>query len=165
MPRFLAPARRALTLALVMLAAACANNDPASSPPPGPPSDPAGELYATSLGVNIAEMTKLSPDLYIKDITVGTGDVATKGRILRVTYTGWLVDGTQFDSNVGKSPLVFTLGTNAVIEGWNQGLEGMRLGGKRKIVIGSRLGYGAAGNGPIPPNATLVFDVQLVGIT
>lgn len=164
MPRLLASARRALTLATVVFAAACANND-STSPPTGTPSDPATETYATSLGVNITSMTKVSPDLYFEDVVVGTGDVASNGRILRVTYTGWLANGARFDTNVGGDPLVFTLGASGLIAGWNQGIVGMRLGGKRKIVIGSNLGYGPGGRGPIPGNATLVFEVQLVGIT
>lgn len=154
-------ARRAFALALVVFAAACGDSSPNS---PGTPSDPATETFAAALGVNIASMTKISPDLYIQDLVVGTGDVASTGRTVRMTYTGWTVNGAQFDSNVGGTPLPFTIGTRDIIQGWNLGVAGMRLGGKRKLVIGSNLGYGPSGNFPIPGNATLVFDVQMVGI-
>src|SRR5262245_17945865 len=96
-------ARRAsLALALVVSAAACGSDSPAA---PSEPSDPATETFAASLGVNISQMTRKSADLYIQDLVVGTGaEVATFGRIVRVTYTGWLANGTQFDTNVGKVP-------------------------------------------------------------
>lgn len=127
----------------------------------GPPSTPATETYAAALGVNIAAMTKKSDALYIQDFTIGTGAEAVSGRLLGVTYTGWLANGMKFDSNVGGSAFQFTLGSGQVIAGWDQGLVGMKVGGKRKIVIGSSLGYGSRGSGPIGPNATLVFDVEL----
>lgn len=123
--------------------------------------DPATTVYAASLGVNISAMTKLSKALYIQDLIVGTGSAASNGRLLSVTYTGWLVNGTQFDSNVGKDTYAFTLGTGTVIPGWDQGLVGMRVGGKRRLVIGSALAYGTQGHGTVPSNSTLVFDVQL----
>jgi FKBP-type peptidyl-prolyl cis-trans isomerase len=107
-------------------------------------------------------MTKISDALYIQDISLGGGTVASAGKSLQVIYTGWLANGTQFDSNVGKTPFPFTLGAHDVIEGWDLGLVGMKVGGKRRLVIGSALGYGASGNGPIPPNTTLVFEVTLV---
>jgi peptidylprolyl isomerase len=160
-------ARRAsVALALLVSAAACGSD---STTQPSGPSDPATETYATALGVNISQMTKKSADLYIQDIVVGTGtEVAANGRIVRVTYTGWLANGTQFDSNVGGATLTFTVGGSDpfnVIDGWDQGIAGMRVGGKRRLVIGSNLGYGPAGNPPkIPANATLVFDVELVSI-
>ena len=148
------------TPALLLLAAlACS-----SSSEPSGPSDPATETFAASLGVNIAQMTRKSSALYVQDLVVGTGTEATNGRSLRVTYTGWFVNGTKFDSNVGQAALSFTLGVGQVIDGWDQGVAGMRVGGKRRLVIGSTLGYGASGSGPIPPNSTLVFDVELVGV-
>jgi FKBP-type peptidyl-prolyl cis-trans isomerase len=144
---------------LILTAVACSD----SSGPSGP-SDPATEVFAASLGVNIAQMTRKSGSLYLQDLVVGTGAEATTGRSLRVTYTGWFVNGTKFDSNVGQAALSFTLGVGQVIDGWDQGVAGMRVGGKRRLVIGSTLGYGASGSGPIPPNSTLVFDVELVGV-
>lgn len=155
-----ARARAAFMLAPTLLLAACSD----SSSVPDIPSNPAVETYAASLGVNIAAMTKRSDNLYIQDVVVGTGAEAVAGRVLRVTYSGWLINGQRFDSNVGGAPFSFTLGAGMVIPGWDQGVAGMKVGGKRKLVIGSTLGYGRSGSGPIPPNATLVFDVELIGI-
>jgi len=131
---------------------------------PGDPSNPANEAYAASLGVKIAEMTAVNSSLYIKDVVVGTGAVATTGKSLRVIYTGWLVNGTQFDSNVGKEAITFVLGHQEVIEGWDLGLAGMKAGGKRRLLIGSLLAYGPDSDGRIPPNSTLVFDVELLSV-
>ncbi|MGH7619084.1 MAG: FKBP-type peptidyl-prolyl cis-trans isomerase [Gemmatimonadaceae bacterium] len=131
---------------------------------PGSPSNPATETYASSLGVNISQMTKISDDLYIQDVVVGTGAEAVAGKNLTVNYAGFLVDGTQFGSNNGQAPLPFQLGTNDVIQGWDLGVPGMKVGGRRLLVIGSTLGYGSSGSGPIPANATLVFTVQLLTV-
>jgi len=128
-------------------------------------SNPAGETFAASLGVNISAMTKKSDALYTQDLVAGSGAVASAGDSLSVTYTGWLTNGTQFDSNVGKAPLRFRLGVGRVIPGWDQGLVGMRVGGTRRLVIGSALGYGSDGFPPaIPGNATLVFTVTLLSV-
>ena len=139
-----------------------------TEPAPYLGSDPATEKYAASLGVDIAQMTEVNTALYKQDLVVGTGATAANGDTLRVTYTGWLISGVSFDSNVGKTPLPFVLGAGQVIPGWDQGMIGVQVGGKRRLVIGSRLAYGQAGAGcdqlscVIPPNSTLVFDVQLV---
>lgn len=107
------------------------------------------------------------------DTTVGTGTAATAGATLTVNYTGYLYDvrvantkGTQFDTSVGKTPFQFKLGAGQVIAGWDQGFAGMQVGGKRTLTIPASLGYGAtgAGNGVIPPNAALVFDVELLAV-
>ncbi|MDQ6612572.1 MAG: FKBP-type peptidyl-prolyl cis-trans isomerase [Gemmatimonadota bacterium] len=128
-------------------------------------SDPATQTFAASLGVNIATMQKKADGLYYQDIVTGTGAEAIAGRTITVTYTGWQTDGQQFDTNVGGTPLtVSPLGTAGVIAGWNLGLQGMKVGGKRRLVIGSGLAYGAAGNGPIGKNKTLVFDVVLLTV-
>ncbi|MFI5227725.1 MAG: FKBP-type peptidyl-prolyl cis-trans isomerase [Gemmatimonadales bacterium] len=150
-------------VAVLGLFAACGGGSGGETTTPQA-SDPATETFASSLGVDLASMTKLSPDLYIKDVTVGSGAVPVTADSIIVTYTGWLANGTQFDSNVGGSPFTFSLGTGEVIRGWDQGLAGMRVGGTRLLVIGSALGYGPAGRATIPPNATLVFTVQLTGI-
>ena len=99
------------------------------------------------------------------DVVVGKGPVAKAGDHVTVDYTGKLTNGKQFDSSIGRAPFSFTLGGGQVIKGWDLGVEGMRVGGKRKLVIPPGLGYGAAGAGAdIPPNATLVFDVTLRSI-
>jgi FKBP-type peptidyl-prolyl cis-trans isomerase len=101
------------------------------------------------------------------DIRVGNGATAKEGSHVRVHYTGWLTTGKKFDSSVdaGK-PFDFTIGNGEVIKGWEEGVAGMRVGGKRQLRIPPNLGYGAEGTpgGPIPPNATLIFDVQLLGV-
>ena len=105
-------------------------------------------------------------ELEIKDLTVGTGEEADVGETVTVHYTGWLMDGTKFDSSLDRNqPFSFTLGEGRVIKGWEQGVEGMKIGGKRELVIPPELGYGAAGAGNvIPPNATLKFEVELLEV-
>jgi FKBP-type peptidyl-prolyl cis-trans isomerase FkpA len=105
------------------------------------------------------------------DTTVGTGAEATPGKHVTVNYTGWLYlpdapqhHGEQFDSSVGRKPFTFQLGSGMVIPGWDQGVAGMKVGGKRTLVIPATLGYGAEGGGPIPPNANLIFDVELLDV-
>ena len=110
--------------------------------------------------------TKTASGLEYWDIKAGTGAVATKGQQVRVHYTGWLTDGKKFDSSVDRGqPFVFPLGGGRVIKGWDEGVAGMKVGGKRQLRISPDLGYGARGTpgGPIPPNATLIFDVELLG--
>jgi FKBP-type peptidyl-prolyl cis-trans isomerase len=103
--------------------------------------------------------------LKIKDIECGEGDEAAPGDILVVHYTGMLEDGTVFDSSEGGEPFPFQLGVGMVIQGWEQGIEGMKVGGKRELTISPDLGYGEAGFPPdIPPNATLKYEVELVEI-
>jgi FKBP-type peptidyl-prolyl cis-trans isomerase len=107
------------------------------------------------------------------DLRVGTGAEATVGRRVSVNYTGWLYDpaqpehkGRQFDSSAGRPPFAFTIGRGEVIRGWDLGVPGMRVGGQRRLVIPPELAYGSAGGGGgvIPPNATLVFDIELLDI-
>jgi FKBP-type peptidyl-prolyl cis-trans isomerase FkpA len=105
--------------------------------------------------------------LVVDDVKPGEGAIATKGKTVSVHYTGRLTDGTKFDSSYDRGqPIDFPLGGGVVIKGWDQGIEGMKVGGKRKLTIPPELAYGARGTpgGPIPPNATLVFDVELVGV-
>ena len=104
--------------------------------------------------------------MQVEEITVGTGQVAVKGNTVSVHYTGWLTDGTKFDSSVDRrQPFEFSLGAGQVIEGWDQGVAGMKVGGKRKLTIPPELAYGQGGvPGAIPGNATLVFEVELLGI-
>ena len=104
-------------------------------------------------------------DLVIEDQVIGEGDLAVRHARISVHYTGRLEDGTKFDSSVDRGqPFQFLLGVGQVIQGWDQGFEGMRVGGKRRLTIPSHLGYGEQGAGTIPPNATLVFDVELLGV-
>jgi FKBP-type peptidyl-prolyl cis-trans isomerase FkpA len=146
---------------LVALAAACGDSSTGTdSSPPG--SDPATTTFASSLGVDISAMTELNSSLYIQDIAAGTGTAASSSHVLYVTYTGWLANGTQFDSNADTTAFSFTLGQGTVIKGWDEGLVGIRVGGTRRLVVGSALGYGTAGSPPrIPSNSTLVFTVKL----
>ncbi|HXG54048.1 MAG TPA: FKBP-type peptidyl-prolyl cis-trans isomerase [Vicinamibacterales bacterium] len=106
------------------------------------------------------------------DLRVGTGADATSGKRLTVNYTGWLYSagaadnkGARFDSSDGRAPFQFTLGAGQVIRGWDQGVAGMKVGGQRRLVLPPDLAYGAAGaGGSIPPNATLIFDIELLGV-
>jgi len=105
--------------------------------------------------------------LKYKDIQVGTGEEAVKGKTVWVQYTGTLEDGKKFDSSYDRNyPLGFTLGVGQVIKGWDEGITGMKIGGKRKLIIPPNLAYGETGfPNLIPPNSTLYFDVELVNIT
>ena len=105
------------------------------------------------------------------DLRLGGGDEAVTGKVLTVTYTAWLYDtsqvsqkGATVDSSVGRNPLTFTLGAGSVIEGWEQGLVGMKAGGLRRLVVPPSLAYGQSRVGPIPPNTTLLFEVDLLEV-
>jgi FKBP-type peptidyl-prolyl cis-trans isomerase len=104
--------------------------------------------------------------LQIEEMVVGTGDEAKQGKLVSVHYTGWLTNGTKFDSSKDRGqPFQFPLGRGQVIQGWDEGVKGMKVGGKRKLTIPPEMGYGAQGaGGVIPPNATLVFEVELLGV-
>ncbi|MCL2024179.1 MAG: FKBP-type peptidyl-prolyl cis-trans isomerase [Coriobacteriia bacterium] len=104
-------------------------------------------------------------ELQIEDIVVGDGEEAVDGKTLEVHYTGTLVDGTEFDSSVGRAPFTFVLGAGRVIEGWDVGLVGMKVGGVRQLTIPAHMAYGDSGSGNvIPPGATLIFEVELLDV-
>jgi len=110
--------------------------------------------------------TTTASGLVIEELEVGTGAEATAGQQVQVHYTGWLTDGKKFDSSKDRNdPFVFGLGARQMIAGWDEGVQGMKVGGKRKLTIPASLGYGARGaGGVIPPNATLVFEVELLAV-
>lgn len=157
-------------LAITLLAlAACA---PAPEAPPGLDqeaaalataiTEPALLSYHPDLDVRIDAMTQRSTGVLYRDTRPGTGDSVQAGVTVVVRYTGWLADGTEFDSNVDGAPYSFRVGAREVIEGWDDGLLGMRVGGIRQLVLPHQMGYGEIGSGPIPPYATLVFRVELL---
>ena len=112
-------------------------------------------------------ITTTESGLQIEEIKLGEGDTAASGQFVSVHYTGWLTDGKKFDSSKDRDePFEFPLGQRNVIAGWDEGVQGMRIGGIRKLTIPPQLGYGARGaGGVIPPNATLVFEVELLNIS
>ena len=125
-------------------------------------------LIAMAIMVLVAGCSKddknMNGELIIEDIIVGQGAEAVKHSIITVNYTGWLEDGTKFDSslNPGREPLRFTLGAGQMIQGFDQGILGMKVGGKRKLTIPPNLGYGSKDKGIIPPNSTLIFELDLL---
>jgi FKBP-type peptidyl-prolyl cis-trans isomerase FkpA len=137
----------AAALCVALVTGACGGGD--DDPNPGGPTPP-GAPYSQT------------------DLTVGTGTEVTAGRTVTVNYSGWLYDptrpenkGTGFDAQNGAR---FQIGVGMVIAGWDRGVPGMRVGGIRRLVVPPELGYGAAGRGPVPPNATMVFDIELVAV-
>jgi FKBP-type peptidyl-prolyl cis-trans isomerase FkpA len=130
-------------------------------------SDRAAASRTAKPGGTMDETVVTTPSgLKYVDLVVGTGQEARKGQTVKVHYTGWLTDGRKFDSSVDRGqPFPFPLGAGRVIQGWDEGVAGMKLGGKRKLMIPPQLAYGARGaGGVIPPNAELIFEVQLLEI-
>jgi len=126
----------------------------------------AGQEQATAKGKAVSAKTVTTASgLKYTDVKVGHGASPVKGKQVKVHYTGTLENGKQFDSSVGRGPFSFVIGVGQVIAGWDEGVMGMKVGGKRKLIIPSKLGYGARGaGGDIPPNATLLFDVELLDV-
>jgi peptidylprolyl isomerase len=122
--------------------------------------------YADALGVDFAQMQSTPAGLYYRDVVVGTGAEAATGKLVTVHYTGYFPDGSSFDTSRGQpAAFVITLGARQVIRGWEQGIPGMKVGGRRTLVIPPELAYGPQGRPPtIPPNAVLVFDVELLEV-
>jgi peptidylprolyl isomerase len=115
--------------------------------------------------VDEADFTTTESGLKYYDIVEGDGDEATAGMAVTVDYTGWLTSNVKFDSSLDAGqPFTFTLGSGGVIPGWDEGVAGMKVGGKRQLVIPAELGYGETGGGIIPPNATLIFDIELLDV-
>jgi FKBP-type peptidyl-prolyl cis-trans isomerase len=126
-------------------------------------------FIAVTSVANSQEAVKTKSGLTYIDHKIGTGDEAAKGASVEVHYTGWLYEngkrGKKFDSSVGRGPFKFMLGAGQVIKGWDEGVQGMKVGGKRELIIPASLGYGARGYpGAIPPNATLNFEVELLSV-
>jgi FKBP-type peptidyl-prolyl cis-trans isomerase len=145
-----------------LLAAACAKNQPGASAPAQNTQAPAAATAASA--------ARTTPSgLQIQDVVLGQGAEAAAGQNAKVHYTGWLLEGgrrgAKFDSSLDRGqPFVFPLGAGRVIKGWDEGVQGMKVGGKRLLMIPPELGYGARGaGGVIPPNATLLFEVEYLG--
>jgi peptidylprolyl isomerase len=177
MSRHLSRARLPIAAASALLLLAACGSDALSTPTPTPTaaaqsssaSQAAACTPAPSAVDNFSQsvqLTTTADGLQYGDITVGTGATPKKGQNLTVQYTGWLTNGCMFDSSrkAGGSPFSFVIGATPpnVILGWEEGLLTMHVGGKRRLVIPPALGYGASGQGSIPANATLVFDVELL---
>ena len=130
--------------------------------------EPSASAPATTSGVSEGQERTLPGGLKVTDLKVGSGPMAEPGHTVAVHYTGWLMDGTRFDSSLDRgAPIAFPLGADPpnVIQGWEEGLKGMRVGGKLKLTIPPALAYGEEGRPPvIPPNATLVFEVELMDV-
>ena len=122
-----------------------------------------GPLFMAT-GDEFAPAEQVSEKLIVQDERVGTGAEAVVGKQVIVNYTGRFDDGRIFDSSVGKQPFTFTLGAGNVIAGWDQGLQGMKVGGKRLLIVPPPLGYGPNDYGPIPGNSTLIFEVELMDV-
>lgn len=135
--------------------------DDYSDPDPAIPIE--NTTFASALGVDLAASTRTTNGAYYRDVVVGTGPTIVVGQHLAVRYSGWLANGTLFDSNLSAaSPLPFTFGVGDVIDGWDETLTGIKVGGTRQLIIPPSLGYGANDYGPIPGNSVLVFTVQVV---
>jgi FKBP-type peptidyl-prolyl cis-trans isomerase FkpA len=137
----------------------------------GPPGAARAEQPTSPAMTDATPNTRTDSGLEFKDLVVGTGAQATAGHQVSVHYTGWLQNpdggpGKKFDSSLDRGqPFDFPLGAGRVIRGWDEGVAGMKVGGKRRLIIPATLGYGARGaGGVIPPNATLIFDVELLGV-
>lgn len=157
-------ARAALAAAGLALGAC---SEPAETLPQHPePAHRVATDYAPGLEVDLTGMDyRRHSGLYVEDVVVGEGARADSGDIVTVHYTGWLPSGRKFDSSRDSGdPFDVAIGYGRVVQGWDQGIVGMRVGGQRRLVIPPALGYGARGQGPIPGNATLVFDVELLEV-
>ncbi len=152
---------------LVLVAGACLAAVTACGGPTawrGTSLDPARVSFDPELAVDLGTYTEVEPGLYVIDLEAGDGAVARRGDLVYINYAGWLPDGTLVDTSVGGTPFQFRLGEGEVIRGWSRGIPGMKVGGQRRLVIRPGLGYGSRGSARVPPDATLVFDVELVEV-
>jgi FKBP-type peptidyl-prolyl cis-trans isomerase len=156
-----------LILATSALLAGCGDVAPGGDPGAAVSGRPEEVTYAPNLNVELANMETTPSGLHYEDLAVGEGETAMPMNVVTVHYTGWLPNGQQFDSSRtgAGNPFQFNLGTGEVIPGWDEGVAGMRVGGRRRLVIPPELAYGERGaGGVIPPNSTLVFEVELLGV-
>ena len=129
------------------------------------PSDPNPILFAMAEETQEESNAVITESgLTIIDLVLGEGDEAVSGKTVTVDYTGTLKNGEQFDTSIGRGPFPFPLGAQRVIKGWDEGVAGMKVGGKRKLIIPPELGYGSRNMGPIPANSTLIFEVELLKV-
>lgn len=155
LPRFV------LAITLSAFASACSLDVEDDTPPVIPLEL---QQWGASLNIDLATMTKLTSGVYIKDNIDGTGAAVTGTPTIRFYYSGFLASGFEFETNVGDPDGPAEFGVNELISGFGSGLQGMKVGGKRRLVIPSALAYGSGSTDRIPPNANLVFDIELVGI-
>jgi FKBP-type peptidyl-prolyl cis-trans isomerase len=147
---------------LVVLLAACAPKEPEVIS--NTPASIAEATFADSLDIDLGRFEQNASGLYWHDLAVGEGAVVQAGQVVTVNYDGRFPDGSRFDASAPGDPIRFPIGVGRVITGWDQGVVGMKVGGKRHLIIPPALGYGPGGSPPvIPPNATLVFTVEVVG--
>jgi peptidylprolyl isomerase len=152
--------RRLISLSLVVTAFSIAGGLDSSGPGTVIPIEETS--FASALGVNLSQSTRTAAGVYYRDISVGTGPVVANGQTLRVRYTGWLSSGLMFETNTTQpQPFPFVLGVDNVIAGWHDGLQGVRVGGKRQLIIPASMAYGSQGSGPIPGNAVIVFNIEV----
>ena len=159
------PLRTLILLPVALTLAACGGDE--TGPSEVVLQDPAQISYASSLGVDLSAMELQSSGLYILDLQEGEGDPTVAGDVMVVHYSGWVNDGTLFDSsrNPGRGPFAVTIGAGQVIAGWEEGLPGMRVGGVRQLVIPPQLAYGAQSPSPlIPAGSVLIFEVELLEV-
>jgi peptidylprolyl isomerase len=152
---------------LLLLGVLACNRDAESPAPPaaGGTVDLAAVNFVPALGVDLGASHKLPSGLYYRDIDIGSGPALAAGQQASVHYIGYFPNGTEFDKNqAGSPPFTFRVGNKEVIDGWDQGVVGMQVGGKRQLIVPPSLGYGPNDYGPIPGNSVLVFIVELVAV-
>ena len=152
---------RPIALVVLLALTACGGSDPTGTTIPTIETT----TFAPSLGVDLSKMTKNSSGLYWRDLTVGTGALAVSGKQVSTHYTGNLPNGTLFDANgPAAPPFSFRLGGGQVIAGFDEGVRGMKVGGRRQLIIPPELGYGSRAQGSIPANSILVFTIDIVSV-